>query len=246
MPRKGDQFAGSDTQVAAFLFGLARGATVEGAAAAAGMKVTTLYWRRKRCAVFARAWREALEAWDADAADAAAADGEEARGTVVRWHAGRGMMRKRKRPVEFDRERKQAFLDHFAETCNLEASAAVAGVSLTSVYGALKSDAAFAEGFEEALRIGYLFLEAEALRQQREAQRTYRISPKGEGAAQAQTFERTVQLLREYKRPSGGVGRRATGARLTKWSFDDAYAALEKRLQAFGLRIERGEQPPDD
>ena len=28
MPKKGDQIAGSDTQVAAFLFGLARGATV--------------------------------------------------------------------------------------------------------------------------------------------------------------------------------------------------------------------------
>jgi hypothetical protein len=34
MPTKGDQIARSDTQVAAFLFGLARGATVEGAAKA--------------------------------------------------------------------------------------------------------------------------------------------------------------------------------------------------------------------
>lgn len=253
MPRKGDQIAGSDTQMAAFLFGLARGATVAGAAAAAGLKVATLYYRRRRCAVFAQAWREALEAWDADAAAAAeaaaaadAAGGEEARGTIVRWHGGRGLMRKRKRPVEFDRARKQAFLDHFAETCNLEASAAAAGVSLSAVYGALKMDTAFAEGFEEALRIGYLFLEAEAVRQQREAQKAYRISPKGDGAAQAQTFERTMQLLREYKRPSAGVGRRATGARLTKWSFDDAFAALEKRLQAFGLRVERGEEAPEE
>jgi hypothetical protein len=272
MPRKGDQIAGSDTQVAAFLFGLARGATVEGAAAAAGMKVTTLYWRRKRCAVFARAWREALEAWDADSAEAEGGDAdgenwapafgvptkpcfaggpsageqEKAPGTIVRRHAGRGWMRKRKRPVEFDRERKQAFLDHFAETCNLEASAAAAGISLGPVYRALKMDAAFAEGFEEALRIGYLFLEAEALRQQREAQKAYRVSPKGWGAAQAQSFERSLQLLREYKRGNGRIGQRPTGARLTKWSFDDAFKALEKRLQAFGLRVERGEEAPEE
>ena len=241
MPRKGDQIAGSDTQVAAFLFGLARGATVEGAAAGAGMKVSTLYYRRKRCAVFARAWREALEAWDADIT-ADGADGEEERGTVVRWHAGRGLMRKRKRPVEFDRVRKQAFLNHFAETCNLEASAAVAGISLSSVYGALKSDPAFAEGFEEALKTGYLFLEAEALRQQREAQKTYRIDPKGEGAAQAQSFERTMQLLREYKRTSGSVGRRAPrrGGAHVRWTFEEAMAALEKKLKAFGVEIPDG------
>jgi putative intracellular protease/amidase len=249
MPRKGDQVAGSDTQVAAFLFGLARGATVEGAAAAAGMKAATLYYRRNRCAVFARVWREALEMWDAEAAEAAeaadSAEGED-RATIVRRHAGRGPMRKRKRPVEFDRERKQAFLDHFAETCNLEASAAAAGISLSAVYRALKTDAAFAEGFEEALGIGYLFLEAEALRQQREAQKTYRISPKGEGAAQAQSFERTIQLLREYKRGQGRIGRRPVEARLTKWSFDEAFVALEKRLAVFGLRVERGEGPPED
>jgi hypothetical protein len=254
MPRKGDQIAGSDTQMAAFLFGLARGATVQGAAAAAGMNAATLYYRRKRCAVFARVWREALEAWDAAAADADAdadADAEggdgAARGTVVRWHAGRGLMRKRKRPVEFDRKRKQAFLDHFAETCNLEASAAAAGVSLSPVYRALKMDAAFAEGFEEGLRIGYLFLEAEALRQQREAQTAYRISPKGKGAVQAQTFERTMQLLREYKRGQGRIGRRPVEARLTRWSFEESMAALEKGLKVLGIRVrEDGEQPPED
>jgi hypothetical protein len=245
MPRKGDQIAGSDTQVAAFLFGLARGATVEGAAAAAGMKVATLYWRRKRCAVFARAWHEALEAWDADAADAG--DAGEARGTIVRWHAGRGMMRKRKRPVEFDRKRKQAFLDHFAETCNLEASAAAAGISLSAVYRALKMDAAFAAGFEEALQIGHMFLEAEAVRQELAAQEAYRISPKGTGAAQAQSFERTMILLREYKRGQGRIGRRPTEARLKRWSFEDSCVALEKSLKVLGIRVaEDGERAPDD
>jgi len=255
MPRKGDQIAGSDTQVAAFLFALARGATVEGAAAAAGLKASTLYYRRSRCAVFARAWREALEAWDADSAagsavgkgadwaPASAGEREAARATVVRWHAGRGLMRKRKRPVEFGRGRRQAFLDHFAETCNLEASAAAAGISVSAVYRALKTDPAFADGFDEALKTGYLFLEAEALRQQREAQKAYGINPKGDAAAQAQCFDRTMQLLREYKRPSGpstslrtgSIGRRAArqGDARSRWTFEDAMTALE---EAEGVR----------
>lgn len=247
MPRKGDQIAGSDTQMAAFLFGLARGATVAEAAAGAGMKVTTLYDRRKRCPVFARVWREAAAmAGDADAEarreERAGADG--GAGTVIRGQPGRTLIQRRKRPVEFDRERKQALLDHFAATCNLEASAVAAGVSLTTVYRALKNDEAFREGFEEALRLGYLCLEAEAVRQQREAQAAYRLDP-GDKAAKAQSFERTMQLLREYKRAAGGtVGRRADRSR-GRWTFEATIEAIEAGLKAFGVAVpEAGAEDP--
>lgn len=239
MPTKGDQIAGSDTQMAAFLFGLARGATVEEAAAAAEMKVTTLYYRRKRCPVFAKVWHDAVQA-RADVATSAA--NGECRSTIVRWHPGRGLMRKRKLPVEFDRERKQVFLDHFAATCNLEASAGAAGISLGPVYRSMKADPAFLEGFEEALRLGYLCLEAEALREQREAQQVYRLDP-GNAAAKAQSFERTMQLLREYKRAAGGtIGRRADRSR-ARWTFDATIDEIEKKLKAFGVEIPEAPTP---
>lgn len=234
MPKTGDQIAGSDTQMAAFLFGLSQGATVEEAAAAAKMKVATLYYRRKRCAVFAKVWRDAVQA-RADA-EAGAADDTEMRSTIVRWHPGRGLMRKRKLPVEFDRERKQTFLDHLAATCNFEASAAEAGISLSAVYKALKNDPAFREGFDEALKIGYLCMEAEALREQREAQQAYRLNPVN-AAIMAQSFERTMQLLREYKRAANGViGRRADRSR-GRWTFEATIESIEKKLKTFGIEI---------
>jgi hypothetical protein len=243
MPRKGQRIAGSDIQMTEFLFGLAEGATVGRAAEAAGIGVGTLYYRRRRCAVLQRLWTEALARGDKARAAAEAESregwapafaGEE--GTIVRGHAGRGLMRKRKRPVEFDRDRKQAFLDHFAATCNFEASAAEAGISLSPVYRALKADPAFLAGFEEALRIGYLCLEAEALREQREAQRAYAINPT-DAAAKAQCFERTMQLLREYKRAAGGtIGRRADRSR-GRWTFEAVIDSLEEKLKAFGVEI---------
>jgi len=246
MPKKGDQIAGSDTQVAAFLFGLARGETVVAAAKAAGLVVTTLYGRRKRDPLLAACWREAAAlAREADLAArrAAHAEAEEDLGTVVRRHAGRRLVRKRKRPVEFDRDRKQVFLDHVAASCDLEEAALAAGISMSAFYRALKADPAFRTGFEEALQLGYLCLEAEALRQQREAQREYRLNP-GDAEAKAKSFERTMHLLREYKRAAGGtVSMRADRSR-ARWTFEASIEAIEKGLKAFGVEIP-GLPPPE-
>ncbi len=242
--RKGGTFAFGAERMAAFVAAVEQGATVEAAAAAAGAAVSTVYHRRRTDAAFAEAWAGAA-ARSSGYADAAAALPAEA--TKVVWgHKGRALIRKRKRPVEFDRARRQAFLDHFAGCCNLEASAKAAGICVNSVYRALASDAAFNEGFEEALRIGYALLEAEALRQVREEQEAYKLSPRPDPDARALSFGRTMQLLREYHRGQGKIGRRPTDARLTKWSFEAAFTALEKRLRVFGLRIEAGEGPPGE
>src|SRR5688572_25781333 len=127
-------------QVAAFLFRLARGETVTAAAKAAGLVERTLRWHRKRCASLDACWRDAVamarEA-DLEARRMARTQAAVSRGTVVRRHSPTILMRKRKFPVEFDRERKQTFLDHFAATCNFEDSAAEAGISLSPVYRAL-------------------------------------------------------------------------------------------------------------
>lgn len=238
--RRGKTFAFDAQQQVLFVAAVERGATIAAAAREAKAAVATVYYRRKTCPLFARAWAGAVakSSGYADLDPPGAA-------TVIRGHAGR-LIRKRKRPVEFDRERRQAFLDHFAGSCNLEASAKAAGVCVNTVYRALASDPAFADGFEEALRIGYRLLEAEALRQQRAAQRKYRISPKGDPGAQAQSFERTMQLLREYNRGQGKVGRRAArrGDPRSRWTFDEAMEALEKKLKHFGVEIVEEAPPP--
>jgi hypothetical protein len=87
-----------------------RGATIAGAAGAAGVAVSTAYHRRRTCAAFAQAWDGAV-AKSSGCADAGADPAAlPAAATAVRGHKGRGLIRKRKRPVEFDRERRQAFL----------------------------------------------------------------------------------------------------------------------------------------
>ena len=232
--RRGVTRALDADETAKFYDGIEAGETVAEAAAAAGIAVSTAYHRRRTSPDFARGWAEAkarnVAAWSAAGAPG---DGE----TEVRGHAGRRLVRsrKRKRPVAFDRERKQAFLDHFAGSCNLEAAACAAGIGVSSVYRALAGDAAFAEGFQAALAIGYRLLEAEALAQQLAAQRRYTIDPKTDPEGAAHSFERTMQLLREYNRGGGAVGRRAprTGEARSRWSFDEAMAALEKALDAF-------------
>jgi hypothetical protein len=244
----------SIAQGARFVLALRDGATVEGAAAAAGVAVATLYYRRKIDADFAALWDEAVAG---ASADAAAARGREraapdaAQGTAVREHSDRYLVRKRKRAVEFTRTRRQTFLDHFAASCNMAASAAAAGVTDWTVRKALAADPAFAEGFDAALMVGYKAMEAEALCQQQEAQATYRLSPGGPEAdpeAAARTFERTMQLLREYRRRDGSIGRRPRGgirpkvasAEEVRVAMAKALAAFEKRVRALGYKV------PDD
>ena len=242
------EYAISPAQAARFVLALREGATVAEAAEVAGVAVTTLYYRRKRDADFASCWREGAalgraaeaEAWRVKRAEAEAAS---ARGTVVRGHAGVQLMRKRKLPVEFDRERKQVFLDHFAATCNLEESAGEAGISLSPVYRALQSDPAFLAGFEEALRLGYLCMEAEALREQREAQQAYLIEP-ADSAARARSFERTMALLQHHRATVLGKAARRGGPRATRWTFEAAIDAIEEGLRSFGVEIP-GLPPPE-
>lgn len=229
--RTGRRFAFGPPQMGAFVTALAAGATVAEAARAAGVAVSTAYYRRRTSPGFAAAWAEA----------AAASAGPL---LLVNRAGPHFQLQRSRRKRPFCRARKQAFLDRFAATCNIEASAAAAGVGATSVYRHLRSDAAFARGFDEALAIGMPGLEAEAARIQLAEQEAYRIAPDPE--AEAQSFDRTLALLREYHRGHGRFGRRSDAGRLTKWRFADAMTLLEKRLKLFGVAIGEEEEEEED
>lgn len=211
------------------------GATVVAAAKAAGFCPQTLYSHRRTCAVFREAWAAAVE--------------ESGRPMLVAPRGGRRWQARRMRRNQFSRERKEVFLAHFAATCDATASAAVAGICESSVYEHRRSDPAFAAAWADALEQGYARLEAEAVAQRIKAMEALKVRLGKKVAAAtdvdaAAEFERVMQLLREHKR--GLAGAKKGGFPLTKWSFEDAFQALEKRLQAFGLRIERGEEAPDE
>lgn len=60
----------------------------------------------------------------------------------------------------FDKARKESFLEWFAGTCNVVLSAQMAGVCDKTVYKHLLKDPAFVEAFMQALKVGYLRIEA--------------------------------------------------------------------------------------
>ncbi|MGQ0589959.1 MAG: hypothetical protein ACT4N8_10600 [Sphingosinicella sp.] len=222
---------------AAVVMALAEGATVKAAAQGVGFAVQTLYDARGRSAVFAAAWDEAVA--------------ESARPRLVEPGPGRRWQVKKLRRVRFNEERKNAFLAHFAATCDVTASAAAAGVCVSTVYDHRSRDSAFHARWDEALEAGYARLEAEALAMRLAAierlkvQLGKKVRPRDcdEGAE----FERVMHLLREHKR--GLAGYQKNGRPPAKrMSFDEAMEELEKALDKFEPDAPHDETPsyPDD
>jgi len=213
-------------EMAVVVRALKGGATFEAAAEAVGFSPGTVHkWRRKS------------PAFAAGCADAVAASGRPrlvaSLGADGEWKIRRG------RRGKFTRERKLVFLEHFAATCDLMASAEVAGVGWSTVYAHRRDDPAFAEGMKEAVEIGVARLEAEAARDRLAAMERLRVRgdkkvPREESERE---FERTLAFLREWKRWMAGAKR--GGPPLTKWSFEESLAELEKQLRLFGVRVER-------
>lgn len=227
-----------------FLTGLRAGAARDAAAAAAGFPLKSLYGARRRDPVFRLAWTwaMALSAADEQAArgkDAAAGDDVPVR---IAPQGGRLLQRRRMRWVRFTEARQQIYLDHFAATADAEASAAAAGVCSATVRAHRRKHPEFAAAAGAALHEAVASLEAEAVRQRLDMQRRLieNLEPKGEMAAE---FERVMKLLARWDRRDGRIGpREIRHGRQRRWTFDEAIAALDKRLRALGVR--RGLLPP--
>jgi hypothetical protein len=155
------------------------------------------------------------------------------------------------RPVKFDRAKKQLFLDRFAGSCDFAASADHAGVSAWTAKRHLASDPVFAGGFADALKVAYMAVEAEAVRQVHEAQEAYRLSPTAlDSPAAALSFDRALALMRFYRRADGSLGARTRPGPQSRWDFDESMATLDRKLDAFEREERRRRRmppaPPDD
>ncbi|MEO7825971.1 MAG: hypothetical protein ABIR60_02420 [Allosphingosinicella sp.] len=238
----------------AMLAALREGRRLDEVAAAYGVTLQAFYSARRRDPVFAAAWRDA-HALSAEAerrpveagpeAEAEAGAGAEVEGEMrIASNNRRVMQRRRMRHVRFDERRKGIFLAAFARSCDLIAAAAAAGVCERTVYYHLRRDAAFASAFQAALEEGYRGLEAEAVRQRLEAQERLRSAtweaeaagvpiPVAEGGVE---FDRTMALLARWDRGNGRLGPRAVGhGRQRRWTFEEAIAALDKKMRDLGL-----------
>lgn len=214
---------------------IAGGASVRAVARVAGFAVCTLYAHRRGCALFREAWDAAVE--------------ESGLPILVTPGPRRRWQTRRQRQNRFTRERKEAWLEHFAAHCDVSAACAAAGISANTVYRHRRTDPAFRAGWDEAIQGGYDRLEAEALAQRIAAMERLKVRIRetgGEAGTEADAaaeFERVMRLFTAFRRAKEGRG---GGAAPAKWSFDEAFEALEKRLMAFGLRAKRGEKAPDD
>jgi hypothetical protein len=83
-------------------------------------------------------------------------------GSISGGSGGVGELPRRRRQ-RWSAERRAAFLDHLAASCNITDSAAAVGFSVGSAYQLRSSDPAFAAGWDEALASGYQVLETRLL-----------------------------------------------------------------------------------
>jgi hypothetical protein len=215
---------------------LLSGATVAAAARAAGFAVQTLYDDRKRCALFARAWADAVA--------------ESARPRLVERGTGGWWQIKRLRRNRFTRERKEVFLGHLAVSADVHESAVVAGVCTATVYSHRESDPAFAAAWRTALACGVAVLEGRLLQERIEAMKDFDVRPADLLTPEAARdrdleFWRTLHLLREHRRVAGGPAQRR-GIRPRIESREEVKAKVMRGLIAFGNRVrrEQGREPP--
>jgi len=227
-----------------FVAALRAGTLRNDAAAAEGFSAEAFYCARKRDPLFRFAWIWALELSAIEAREArragvlAAAAGE----AEIQPNNLRVLQRRRPRGIAFTDARKQMFLDHFAGTADVQAACEVAGIHYSTVYKHRRIDAVFAAGWDEALAQAYALLEAEAVRQRLEMQRRIAFEPQPTGETGAE-FERLMKLLARWDRRNGGTGlREVRPGHQRRWTFDEAIEALDKKLQALGVR--RGLLPP--
>ena len=229
------------------LAALREGRRLDEVAAGYGVTLQAFYVARRRDPLFAAAWADAhalsAEAERRPSAErgvAGAAGGE----GLIASNNRRVMQRRKMRHVRFDARRKGVFLAGFERSCDVIAAAAAAGVCVRTVYYHLRRDPAFAEAFQAALEEGYERLEAESVRLRLEAQARLRSAREAAEAAGAPLplaeegveFDRAMKLLARWDRQSGRLGRREVGhGRQRRWTFEEAIAALDRKLRNLGL-----------
>lgn len=78
---------------------------------------------------------------------------------VVKSGKGRLLVKTKRSPREISQRRRDEYIRHLSETCNVSLSAECAGIALSTVYSIRQRDPAFAAAWQRALDDGYQRLE---------------------------------------------------------------------------------------
>ena len=146
----------------AFLAGLSESCNVTLACERARVSRSRAYARRGKDAAFAAAWDGALRegALRLSSGQAVGAQAEGPDDMAVRGGRGRRVQVARARPSQFTARRQAAFLEHLAETANVQASLRACGAAGVDVYRHRARWPAFARAWDEAIEQGYARIEA--------------------------------------------------------------------------------------
>lgn len=153
----------------------------------------------------------------------------------------RGLHKRRKRHKHFGKARRETFLEHLAATCNVTASAAVAGVAVSTVYAHRMKDEAFRADWDAALAQGYARLEAALL--ERAARGGEPAALRGDKIVEGPDspdeidWDKAMELLKHHQR---GLARlNAPGRTVPKRvEIEQVTAKLIRKLKAIGVRPE--------
>jgi hypothetical protein len=152
-------------------------------------------------------------------------------------------IQKRRKPRRklFGKQAREEFLESFACTANVAASAAEVGFSEGAVYSARRTDAEFREKFWMALEQATAKLTA--LRLQREIERADgtlapELEAQMDGPPDARQIADLVKLMASLRDLTRGLsgGARPGGRAAESASVEDTCKALARRLKAFGER----------
>jgi hypothetical protein len=148
----------------------------------------------------------------------------------VQRRAARGSDKAKPKRRSFTEKRRQAFLDHFAASCNAAAAARAVQISENCVYAWRKKDARFGAGWKAALDQGYARLEAGLVL---EANRVLKPRAKKRAVRVGDMDAKTALAVLEAYRRSGG---RAPGEVWPHpYDAEEVRLRLEKKMRLLGL-----------
>ncbi|ATY33332.1 hypothetical protein [Sphingomonas psychrotolerans] len=149
--------------------------------------------------------------------------------------------KRRARAKAFTGPKRQRFLDALALTCNVEASAAHAGVHRVTPYTCRRRDPHFARQWQEALTAGYDRLEALVLEHggagvALEPADPYRAGEEG-AAPPPFDFDKALRILALYRSQRHGQAGRRPGAARRRATREETNAVLIKAIAAAKKRL---------
>ena len=161
-------------------------------------------------------------------------------------NCNRRLQKRRKRHNLFGKRRRAMFLEHLAATCNVQASAAVAGVAVSTVYANRMRDPYFRADWQAALAQGYARLEVALV--ERALGGGGRTRPRGDKAVEGPDapgeidWEKGMELLRHHQRGLAGFN---TPGRVEpkRVPIEQVAARLIRKFRALGLRPDGDPKP---